>query len=486
MIQSLHIFRKDVRHVRLDLCLYAITLIAAAVAIPRAWNAGYLADTPFRIFVALLTYAIPILWLVLIARVIHDEAIVSDTQFWMTRPYRWTSLLSAKVLFIVFCLVLPFGIMQLAMVVQAGAEPFPTIPAQLLSLLQTALIVWLTFTVVASVTSNVQRMFMSMLAVILFWAGALTLVSASPGPRMALPFASQAFGIYLGVLVTSILIFQYASRHTFASRVALLVTALVFVELFACLVEGQIQGPVDLYVRHHYPLSTDDSLHLAFDPTSIPSQDVGQGQHSISKLVIARLPVGILGLAPDAQLNDQNVSFTIDAPGYHYTAPWRPADFQEDDLRLFLPQSAMDAARGANVHLHLSAVAQRLNPGTPQTVIAAESFRIPGNGTCHLLPVLSGDNVLCRYPYEIRWRTSIRTSVVSGNCIKPGAVQPAMETLAARSPANGPDPTLAIPLHLGGSVCPGTPLIFTDYHPAKNFRLELDLPSLSLERYLVR
>jgi hypothetical protein len=486
MIQSLHILRKDIRHLWLDLSLYVALLIASSITTPMGWNGANASNTPLHIFIGLLKIVIPIIWLVMIARLIHDESLVGDTQFWITRPYRWTSLLGAKLLFIVLCLVLPFALNQWAMVLQAGVNPLHTIPGQLLGLLQTALIVWLTFTVVASVTSTIQRMFMSMLAVGIFWGAALTILGSTAGTRMPLPFASETFAIVIGGFLVGILLYQYARRNTFASRISLVSTALLFVALFACLVEGVIQAPINFFVRHHYPLSTDGSLRLAFDPSSRPSQNNGEGELSVGKLVIVRLPVSIQGLDPTAQLDNQNASFAIDAPGYHYTSPWRPANLRDDNLMLFIPQRVLDKAHGSNVRMHLSEVAQRMLPGTPQTVTAANDFLIPGNGACHMLPNLFGNNVSCRYSFEIASRTMIRTTVADASCSSSSPTHVGIETLAARSPVNGPDPTIEIPLHLGGAVCPGTPITFTPYHPAENFRLELDIPSISLDRYLVR
>ena len=103
--------------------------------------------------------------------------------------------------------------------------------------------------------------------------------------------------------------------------------------------------------------------------------------HSIGKLVMARLPIAIQGLGPITQLDHQNVSYTIDAPGYHYTSPWRPAELQDNTLSLLLPQEALDIAGNSDVRMHVSYVAQLLQPGTPQTVVVADRFSIPGNGT---------------------------------------------------------------------------------------------------------
>jgi hypothetical protein len=485
MIQSLHILRKDIRHLWADLALYAALLIAFSVATPMAWNGADASNIPLHIFIGLLKILIPIIWLAMIARLIHDESLVGDQQFWITRPYRWISLLSAKLLFIVLCLVLPFAMMQWALLLQAGLNPLHAITGQSLALLKMGLWVWLPFTVVAAVTTTIQRMFMSMLAVVIFWGAALTILSSSPGPRMPLPFAFETCGIVIGALLIGILLYQYASRNTFASRIALVTTALLFVALFSCLVGGQIQGPVNLFVRNHYPVSTDASLRLTFDSSAKPFQNQEGETLRIGKLTIVRVPISIQGLNSTAQLDDQNVSFTIDAPGYHYTSPWRPADLEDDNLLLFIPQQVLDKIHGSNVRMHLSEVAQRMLPGTPQTVTAAESFSIPGNGTCQLLPNLSGNNVSCRYPFQIASRTTIRAIVTGTSCSSSSPTHPGVTTLGARSPMTGADPTIEIPLHLGGVVCPGTQLTFTPYHPADNFRLELDIPSISLDQYLI-
>jgi hypothetical protein len=486
MIQSLHIFRKDIRHLWPDLSLYAALLIAASVIIPMAWNFADTSNTPLHLFASLLNILIPIIWLVIIARLIHDEALVGDTQFWITRPYKWASLLSAKLLFILLCLVVPFVLTQWAIVLQAGLNPLHTIAGQSLNLLSAALIVWLPFMAVAVVTSTVQRMFMSMLAVVVFWGAVLSIFGSSTGPHMPLPFAFETFAIVIGGLLIGILIYQYAARNTLRSRMALFATTIVFVGLFWCLVEGAIPGLTNSFMRHQYPVSSNASLRLTFDSTSIPSRDTGEGEPVIGALLLVRLPVSMQGLDPSAQLDDQNVSFTIDAPGYHYTSPWRPADIERDNLFLFVPQKVRDKAHGSNVRMRVSEIAQRLLPGTAQTVIAANDFIIPGDGACRMLPTLSGENVTCRYPFQIALRTTIRATVSDAPCGRGGPTHPGIETLAARARGTGLDPTIGIPLRLGGVICPGTQLTFTPYHPAERLRLELDIPSISLDRYLVR
>ncbi len=484
MIQSLNILRKDIRHLWVDLSVYIGLLIASSVMIPMAWDGGDAANIPLRVSNALLKILLPVMWLVMTARLIHDESLVGDQQFWISRPYRWTSLLSAKLAFIVLCLVLPFSLSQWAILLQAGFNPLHTIPIQALNLLQMGLIVWLTFTVVASVTSTLQRMFMSILAVLLFWGVALTILTVPSGPRMALPFGAWVFSIVIGGLLVAILIYQYATRNTFRSRMALVATALLFVALFAIFMEARLEPLVNAMVRHHYPVSTDASLKLVFDPNATPSKSPENRDNRVGKLEMVLLPVSIQGLDPNAHLDNQHVSYTIDAPGYHYASPWRPALTEENNLFIFIPQAVLDKVHGSNLHMHFSESAQRLRPGTPQSVTAAADFNVPEEGRCHLQAGFPGNNVTCRFPFHIAEQMTIGADVTSGLCIHSDPTHPAITMVSALPLLVGPDPTDERALHLGGAVCPGTQLTVTTYHPAENFRLELDVPSISLDQYV--
>jgi hypothetical protein len=55
-----------------------------------------------------------------IARVVHAEVIPGHNQFWLTRPYRWSGLLAAKILFIAVFVNLPIFAAQCYMIVSEG------------------------------------------------------------------------------------------------------------------------------------------------------------------------------------------------------------------------------------------------------------------------------------------------------------------------------------------------------------------------------
>jgi pantothenate kinase type III len=63
-------------------------------------------------------------------------------------------------------------------------------------------------------------------------------------------------------------------------------------------------------------------------------------------------------------------------------------------------------------------------------------------------------------------------------------MHPLFATISARSAGTSIDPLVQMPLHIGGAVCPGTQLSFVTYHAGENFRLELDIPEVSLDQYV--
>src|SRR5690348_3994597 len=90
MRQALHIFRKDARYLWPEICLILALVTVFGWSNPDAIELLVFTATAY-----------------LIARLIHAEALPGDRQFWITRPYRWQSLLGAKLLFVLVFVNLP-------------------------------------------------------------------------------------------------------------------------------------------------------------------------------------------------------------------------------------------------------------------------------------------------------------------------------------------------------------------------------------------
>jgi hypothetical protein len=123
MRQVLHIFKKDFRYLMREV---ALMLVLSAALVWMATRGPGQALTTGTIELLLVVTAC-----FLIARVIHAEAIPGHTQFWLTRPYRWRSLLAAKILFIVAFVNVPMLLAQLALLLIVGFPLAPQIPGLL-------------------------------------------------------------------------------------------------------------------------------------------------------------------------------------------------------------------------------------------------------------------------------------------------------------------------------------------------------------------
>ncbi len=136
----------------------------------------------------LLRILLPIGWLVLISRLIHDESLVGDRQFWITRPYTWPTLLAAKLLFLILFLYLPFFLMQVYLLHHAGLAIAPALPDLLRYHLRLTAIFVLPFVAIATVTSTFARLAISLLVALLYLSGVLASAAYLFEKRMTPPY----------------------------------------------------------------------------------------------------------------------------------------------------------------------------------------------------------------------------------------------------------------------------------------------------------
>jgi hypothetical protein len=125
MKQIMHIFAKDARRFWPEILIsLAVTAVLVWIGV-YLWSGNY--DVPGRMLnylASLLLLLVSVSWWILITRVIQAERLVGDTQFWITRPYTWESLLAAKALFLMVFLWLPFFIAQCLLLFEADFRIF--------------------------------------------------------------------------------------------------------------------------------------------------------------------------------------------------------------------------------------------------------------------------------------------------------------------------------------------------------------------------
>lgn len=230
MKQMVSILWKDVRHLWPEVGMYIVLLIAFAVVTPQTWP-GRPENALLALFAKLLTLLLAVSWFVLITLVVHEDRLVGEEQFWITRPYRWSSLLAAKFCFVMVCVILPFLLMQWSVLLQAGLHPLAAGAGMSQSLLMFLLINWLPLMLVAAVTETLAAAFTSVAGIAVVWAGALTFAWPQTARIMSPPYVFPVFSLLFGGLLLALLIFQYARRDTLRSRVAAAAILLLFLVL---------------------------------------------------------------------------------------------------------------------------------------------------------------------------------------------------------------------------------------------------------------
>lgn len=205
MYQTWHIFKKDARYLWREICLVLTLTLIFALTNPWWIATLVLAAASF-----------------LIARLVHAEAIPGDRQFWITRPYRWRSLLGAKLLFMFLFINLPISLAQLLMVTSHGFPLAWCLPGLLWSLVLLVLIGSLPLVALATMTPGIVAFIFPTLVLVttwlstaLFWPGKTQLRSWPSGVEWMRDTIAVAA---MAVIILAILYVQYRKRRTWLGR----------------------------------------------------------------------------------------------------------------------------------------------------------------------------------------------------------------------------------------------------------------------------
>jgi hypothetical protein len=209
MQQAWHIFKKDSRYLAREI-VFLIALATLTGCLTRGGPRGEdVSDTISLLYIAAVGFTI--------ARLVHAEAIPGDNQFWITRPYRWSSLLAAKLLFLIAFVHLPVLIMQAEVLLLNG---FP-IGAIIPGLIWTQLLILLSISLPACALAAMTPGMVPFMGAIL---GLAALAFTTLGPRAqfnpfgtpecvewaryCIPFMASA------IAVPPVLFIQYKYRQT--------------------------------------------------------------------------------------------------------------------------------------------------------------------------------------------------------------------------------------------------------------------------------
>jgi hypothetical protein len=399
MKQVLHIFAKDARHLWVEI-LFSIAITAAfAWTYPNQWldaariwtggqSARYVAYSPYsmEIVATILMGLVPVSWWLLISNLIHDERLVGDRQFWLTRPYEWKNLLAAKLLFLLGFLYLPLLIAQIYLLVVAGFSPLSLIPGLLFNLILISCVSVLPLVALATVTSNFARMTLAILGVMLAIALIVTLSTRVNTEWIMLPGELASFIALLIGLCAAAVVSQYATRRTWVS--VLLLTAFPFMYFSI----GDFITRSQPLIKSAYPFPDGGKpapINLSFNP-SAPLQPAAYVPRQPNEVGV-EIPFAISGVADQSVVIPNAVSATIESPnGFRwnsncqliYETKFLP-DMKIAQSGFALPWAVYDKLKALPVTVHLTFLLTQPQVGAVSRIsLLAGSFQVPDFGVC--------------------------------------------------------------------------------------------------------
>lgn len=394
-----HIFRKDARHHWPEAAI-SLALLAALIWLqPSHWT-GLMEKPDLQLIEAWLSALVPISWAFLIVRLVQDENLVGDRQFWVTRPYDWRKLLAEKILFIFVGMTLPLFIAQLVLLKMAGFPPLAYIAGLLLLELLWLLFLALPAMTLSALTSSVGQAVVVVLGAIVCLVGigiAMSDVNSGSSLVRQQSFLSSIPTALGFAAAAAVVIWQYARRRTLKARVALIAVIVIAAFVLPPLIP-------DKNIARAYPYFTGGErvpVQLAFDDHM---HELGTALAQ-KKTVTVRLPFTVSGISEGSIVYVDGAQLTIRAPdGREWHSNWQSG-------RPFFPNSSRtaidfevdrqfyDAVKMLPVNAQVTFALAIDRESQPVALTAkAGGFGIPGNGRCSIIP--TGD-VLCLFPVKV-------------------------------------------------------------------------------------
>jgi hypothetical protein len=504
MNQIVNIFRKDIRHLRLELLASLAILLLFILVEPRSWADHPPSGLNGSAIMALLLWAS---WAILIFRLVHAERLAGLNQFWTTRPYEWSKLLAAKSLFLLVFLYTPLFLSQLYLLHRGGFPISPDLSKLLFNLLLLTSIFILPMACVAIVTRSFAEATLTLLGIAAAIAGITSAFTylGSVSATLGLPRHSPLFFIPLQIGIamaffTAAILMQYRRRATLKS-IVLLSTAAAVLVLTSLILKGSSAAAAG------YAASVPDD-HVTVSIDARVSQPTALILPKNPRTAMYRIPLLFSNFPPGATINREAQRYTLKAAdGYSWTSDWIDDndDFgglmpkgpgTEVHTRSFIdiPWRVHDRLAGAPVSIHIDFLVSQLEDRAPYTyTLGTDDHLVPGVGECALNELESWSYVNCRVTFAQIRNIRVRTFGSDEPCDGSESPTQAAGTSkltpesgfligrehSTRSPIPFVSPVIVNQVHLSGPenhnsghLCPGVPISFSVKRFQRRLRLE--------------
>jgi len=373
MREALHIFRKDVR------ALWPQILIALAVAsLPVLVRDPQQSDKLIGVLVLARWF--------LVVSAVHQEKLVGDREWWLTRPNSWKSLLTAKLLLIAAFVQIPLLFSDLAILTSDGLQiAWGRLAARQIQL---AIALVLPAAAVAAITPGLASFGLAVLAI---WI-AIVIPAANDSALMRwgpLEWIPPALMIAVfGITAALLLLWQYSRRRTIPAAGLLSCATIIGSGLLLLPPAGW-----GVALASH-DSGVFDAVGLEWDKSVAPSATAGEhGEVTLNVPVyIARLPDGMLAQmelaelslkAPDGTLWQSNWGAVYERMFWVSGNSWTWTDPRHATVAFTMDRKTLGRVQNQHTTWRISAAFTVLGPERRQTVASTNGeFAVAGFGFC--------------------------------------------------------------------------------------------------------
>ena len=384
MNQVLHIFRKDLRRLWLEIIVSLLLLFGFAWKMPMIWREGPNYEAPvWRWLFALLGISLCFSWWFLIVRVIQGESLVGDRQFWLTRPYQRRWLIAAKALFIIAFVNVPVLIFDVALLAHVGFSPGLYLSGLLQAqLLLTAFLI-APIATISVITESPAQFLLFLFGVIAYISGLTWAVAEIPSSSVGGDIPSAMALTMAAATCVALLILQYFRRDTLVSRWTLLVSLCVIAIILT-------SAPYGRLVEHAYPDLPAGSLVSAAVKIGTNTSAKPNESPVIGKTLNVYVPIDTTGLVQGSLVVVDAARLTIHAPGgLAWNSGWvssgqtlwpTPSRFTQT---FEVNSKFYSSVAGGAVEMRIDLAVSEYRESAPQQITAATgSFKVTDDGIC--------------------------------------------------------------------------------------------------------
>lgn len=397
--QALHILRKDVQKLWPGIALAWVLLCVLT------WKDAVRLDFTPSDVEGMLNLLLPAVWACLVGLLIQEEGFGNDRALWLTRPYRRSSLVLAKLLFVIVFIHVASLVSDVCILSVRGFLPWEHVPHLLRKQLLLAAVLTMPAAALAAATSSFPQ-FGFMAAVIVAVAVTVRTGVEARAPWISPETLRRMAAIAIVVAGSAaVLWLQYSRRKTVWSRGVGLGCTTAAAAVFVLI-------PKEAVVQAHCALAPDLNIgpRIAYAPETPVADAYG---FTRSKFVPLIIPVRIDGLEQFAETRFEQWSVTVDSRPYTGALSWmreKPWAVQHVNI----DRQDFAAIAVSPVDIRGNAAVTAWNAGPERGMAPTNGFAdVPGLGHCYSTRLETGHGedllkVICEKPGDIPLLTSIR------------------------------------------------------------------------------